>query len=249
MASEYLSQNQPVLALVPARAGSKGVPGKNMVNLLGRPLVEYTIRAALDAKSIDSVWLSSDDMEILEFGSKLGVQPLLRPSEYATDEASSIGVVQHFLSTLPKDLLQRNPFIVYLQPTSPLRTAKHIDDAFQELHRCNASSLISVMELDKSPFKAFQLDERGRLLSLFDERLSNARRQDLPKTFVPDGAIYIFSVSDFVNRGGFPSNGSLPFVLDQMDSVDIDTPDDLIRAAKIMALLANAVGSSRGEPR
>lgn len=234
MESEYLSLNQPVLALVPARGGSKGIPRKNMASLCGRPLLEYTLRAALDAKYIDHVWLSSDDIEILEFGSKLGVQALLRPHEFATDDASSIGVVQHFLSVLPQDLLQKNPLIVYLQPTSPLRTAKHIDDAFHALHRCNASTLVSVIELEKSPFKAFKLDEDGRLISLFDERLSNARRQDLPRTFVPDGAIYIFSVTDFVDRGGFPSNGSVPFVLNQMDSVDIDTPDDLIRVAKLM---------------
>lgn len=234
MATECLTYDRPVLALVPARAGSKGIPRKNMTDLLGRPLLEYTLRAALDSESIDSVWLSSDDIEILEFGTKLGVQALLRPDEYATDEASAIEVVQHFLSILPLDLLYKNPFIVYLQPTSPLRTAEHIDNAFRELSQCNATSLISVAELEKSPYKAFKLDERGRLISLFDERMSNARRQDLPKTFVPDGAIYIFTVSDFVDRGGFPSNGSVPFVLNQKDSVDIDTPDDLVRVAEFM---------------
>jgi CMP-N-acetylneuraminic acid synthetase len=117
-----------------------------------------------------------------------------------------------------------------------LRTARHIDDAFEQMQAANAQSLMSVSESDRSPFKMFTLDAEGRLQSLFDEKLSNARRQDLPTVFAPNGAIYVFRVSEFKARGGFPSNGSMPFVMNVNDSLDIDTEDDIRRAEMILGV-------------
>lgn len=225
---------RPVIALIPARGGSKGIPRKNLVLVHGRPLIDYTLRAALDSTKVDHVWLSSDDASVLSIGSSLGARPLERPPEYATDEASSIDVVRHFLTALPESLRITDPIIIYLQPTSPLRRADHIDEALSLLGERQASTLVSVVELRKSPYKAFGLDRRGRLQSLFDERLSNARRQDLPPTYLPNGAIYIFSAEDFENRGGFPSNGSVPFIMTEEDSVDLDSPEDLLRIERIL---------------
>lgn len=93
---------------------------------------------------------------------------------------------------------------------------------------------MSVSEAENSPFKMFTLDANGRLQSLFDEKLSNARRQDLPPVFAPNGAIYVFRVSEFNARGGFPSNGSMPFAMNANDSLDIDTEDDICRAEIIL---------------
>ncbi|GFE82012.1 hypothetical protein GCM10011487_40120 [Steroidobacter agaridevorans] len=226
--------SHPVLALIPARGGSKGVPRKNLAVLCGRPLLEYTVRAAVDCAAIDASYVSSDDAEILEVARRLDARAVERPPAFATDAASAIEVVRHFIETLPAELRARDPLIVYLQPTSPLRDAQHLDAAFELLARHGATTLMSVVELEKSPFKAFGLDERQRLRSLFDERLSNARRQDLPPTFLPNGAIYIFAVSDFLSRDGFPSNGSVPYVMSAADSIDIDTPDDLQRVERIL---------------
>lgn len=226
--------SRPVLALVPARGGSKGVPRKNLALLCGRPLLYYTLRSALDSKIVDQTFLSSDDTEILEFGSRLGVQTVTRPEAYATDEASAIDVVRHFIDTLSGEMRARDPLLVYLQPTSPLRDAWHIDRAFALLGEQGADTLVSVVELQKSPYKTFRLDEGQRLQSLFDERLSNARRQDLPRTFMPNGAIYVFSVGEFMARGGFPSNGSVPYVMNEVDGIDIDTPEDLLRVERIL---------------
>jgi CMP-N-acetylneuraminic acid synthetase len=166
----------------------------------------------------------------------MGAIGILRPEEFATDTASAVGVVEHFIGTLPNTSLREDPYIVYLQPTSPLRTARHIDDAFEQMQAANAQSLMSVSESDRSPFKMFTLDAEGRLQSLFDEKLSNARRQDLPTVFAPNGAIYVFRVSEFKARGGFPSNGSMPFVMNVNDSLDIDTEDDIRRAEMILGV-------------
>lgn len=229
-----VADSRPVLALVPARGGSKGLPRKNLVLLRGQPLLYYTLKSALDSSVVDQTFLSSDDAEILDFGGRLGVRTVNRPAVCATDDASAVEVVRHFIGTLSDEMRARDPLLVYLQPTSPLRDARHIDRAFALLGEHGATMLVSVVEMQKSPYKSFMLDDRNRLRSLFNERLSNARRQDLPRTFIPNGAIYVFSVEEFVARGGFPSNGSVPYVMSEADSIDIDMPEDLLRAEKIL---------------
>lgn len=228
--------NRPVLGLIPARGGSKGVPGKNLVLLRGKPLLDYTLEAALDTRGINQIWVSSDDSKILAAAVARGVHALMRPSELATDTATAMQVVDHWISTLDKSLKAVDPVVIYLQPTSPLRTAAHIEEALELLARTGANSLLSVMEMEKSPYKAFTVDGAGRLSALFDERLSNQRRQDLPKAFLPNGAIYIFTISAYLERGGFPSNGSIPYVMSQRDSIDIDTFTDLEVATRYLEL-------------
>ncbi len=223
-----------VIGLIPARGGSKGVPGKNMRRIAGRPLIDFSILAALQSKHINGVYVSSDDPAILRHSQAMGAIGIVRPDEFATDTASAVGVVEHFVGTLSNILIKEDPYIVYLQPTSPIRTARHIDDALEQMWAASAQSLISVSKSESSPFKMFTLNAKGRLYSLFDEKLSNSRRQDLPDVFSPNGAIYVFRVSEFKARGGFPSNGSLPFVMRSNDSLDIDTEDDIYSAEIIL---------------
>ena len=220
-------KENPVIGLIPARAGSKGVLRKNMRMIAGKPLIEFTLQAALDSRYIDYVYLSSDDEEILLCGSAMGAQPIRRPAELASDTASAEDVVLHLFKEIPARIVEQDPYIVYLQPTSPLRTAQHIDQALELMEARHAHTLVSMVEMAKSPFKSFSLNADGRLQSLFDEKMSNACRQDLPKAFIPNGAIYIFRISDFRDRAGFPSNGSVPFVMSEADSIDIDTEEDI----------------------
>lgn len=226
-----------MLALIPARGGSKGVPRKNLVKIAGKTLLEYTLEAALESEKIDNAYLSSDDAEILEVGRRRGVRTIERPDRYATDAASAVDVVRHFFETLGESAGGSNPLVVYLQPTSPLRNAQHIDAALDVLQQSGASTLMSVVELEKSPYKSFGIDSGGRLQSLFDEKLSNARRQDLPRTFAANGAIYVFSRADFEARGGFPSNGSIPYVMSIRESVDVDVPEDIVRVEKLLGVI------------
>lgn len=223
-----------IIALIPARGGSKGVKGKNIRLLYGRPLILYTIQAAKDSQYIDKIFVSSDDESILDVAKKAGVEVISRPSEFSTDKASANLVVNHFINELSPSLKLLDPYIVYLQPTSPLRNSSHIDEALKKIESMKRHTIISVNELKTSPFKSFKLDKDGNLESLFDEKLSNARRQDLPIAYVPNGAIYIFRISDFISRGGFPSNGSIPFIMNSEDSIDIDSEADLLRVEQIL---------------
>lgn len=232
-----LADNRPVIALVPARGGSKGIRRKNLVKVGGLPLVCHTVMAALRTPAVDEVWLSSDDEEILQAGRDAGAKVLIRPPELASDSASAVGVVEHFLASLSASVKALDPVLLYLQPTSPLRTERHIAEALALMQCEGANAVMSVVELQHSPFKTFKLDPHGRLLSLFDESLSNARRQDLPVTYLPNGAIYAFRASEFVSRGVFPSNGSVPYMMSEDDSVDIDTPADLQRVEQLMGVI------------
>lgn len=222
-----LSQTPRIVALIPARGGSKGVVRKNLRSVDGKPLIAHTIEAAKSSRHVSEIYVSSDDPEILAVSKEMGCQPVARPAIYADDDSSAVDVVLHFLQQAAPDLPNDNPFIVYLQPTSPLRTAAHIDAAVDMMLLANKRSLISVVELEKSPFKCFTIEADGTLTSLFDEKLSNAGRQSLPKTYAANGAIYIFDCATFLDRCGFPSNGGVPFIMSSADSVDIDTEDDI----------------------
>jgi len=219
-----------IIALIPARGGSKGILRKNLALLAGKPLIAYTIEAARSATLIDEIWVSSEDEEIIKVSESFGVKTLLRPKDLADDSASADGVVFHFINSLPNSAQHHEYILVYLQPTSPLRDGTHIDQALQAMVKSEAAGVVSVVEADKPPQKAFVLDENGYLKSLFNERLSNERRQDLPRCYYPNGAIYAFRISAFLARNGFPSNGSIPFIMSSTDSIDIDNLADLTRA-------------------
>ena len=222
MASKYF-----FIGLIPARKGSKGLKNKNILSLNNKPLVQHTFEAANSSSCIDEVWASSDDLTILSLANSMNIKDLKRPKKFATDQSSSVDVVNHFIDSLPDNLNHEKTYIVYLQPTSPLRDSSHIDEAINQLIEHKNKSLISVMRLRKSPFKSFVISESGNLQSLFNEQLSNARRQDLQDAYIPNGAIYIFTIAEFLSRKGFPSNGSLPYIMSYNDSIDIDDLEDL----------------------
>jgi CMP-N,N'-diacetyllegionaminic acid synthase len=224
-------QAHKFIALIPARGGSKGVKRKNLRALAGKPLLQHTVDAAKSCRFISDIFLSSEDAEILAAGEGMGCRPVPRSAALAQDESTANDVVFDFFKQVP---LADDDVIVYLQPTSPLRTSAHLDDAITTMLAAEADGLVAVMELEKSPYKSFALDANGRLESLFGEKYSNYGRQQLPRTYMPNGAIYIFRKRFFVERGGFPSNGSLSYVMSPADSVDIDTESDLELAARMM---------------
>lgn len=215
------------IALIPARGGSKAVPRKNLRDVGGRPLIAHTIEAARRSAYVGEIYVSSDDEEILSLAKELGCVTVVRPAIYANDDATAVDVVKHFLQSSVPNPRGENPSIIYLQPTSPLRTAAHIDSAVETILREGRKCLISVTEMEKSPFKSFTIGADGTLEAIFDERMSNYGRQSLPKAYAPNGAIYIFDCVSFLDRDGFPSVGSIPFLMPKADSIDIDSEDDL----------------------
>ena len=142
------------IALIPARAGSKGVPDKNIALLKGVPLIDYTINAALDSQLFDEVVVSSDGDSILNRADALGVLPLRRPKEYSEDNSSSDSVIEHVINTRK---YKYSDSIMLLQPTSPLRTSQHILEASTRFFENNPAMLCSVKEIDKELLKSFTL--------------------------------------------------------------------------------------------
>ena len=221
------------VALIPARGGSTGVPRKNLAMLAGRPLISHTIDAAQKSGVINVVYVSSDDNEILRTAADACCRTIRRPADFSSNTATAVDVVRHALDGVLRDEPD-SCFLVYLQPTSPLRTAAHVREAHTLMAASASQAVVSVVEMDKSPFKAFAVNTAGELQSLFDEALSNANRQSLPKTYLPNGAIYGFTLGAFRKHAAFPTNGSVPYVMSRRESLDVDSQDDLNAVRALM---------------
>lgn len=216
-----------VFALVPARGGSKGIKQKNIVPLLGKPLIAYSIEAARASQVIDAVYASSDDDEILAAAQELGAQPIKRDPALAQDTSPTDPVIGEFIE---REQLANEDIIVILQPTSPLRTAEHIREALIKYRtHPECRSLISVYEIDNKILKAY-LGGGEFLAPIADANTSYTRRQDLPPVFMPNGALYIFSVAEFLRENKIPRMHIIPYLMSAADSLDIDVPNDLVAA-------------------
>lgn len=213
-----------VVALVPARRGSKGIPGKNNILVAGRPLLAWSILAARGSSIVDHVVVSSDDTESLRYAVDFGATPLARPVELAADDTPSAEVIRHALeSEIKCDVL------VLLQPTSPLRTAEHIDEALTLLMAGTANSVVSVCESPVAPELLFRLGDKGMLSPVLESQ--QGRRQDFQKTYLLNGAIYGAHVSDLESVAySFSSLTAHPYIMRREDSLDIDDSWDLQEA-------------------
>lgn len=219
-----------LLVVIPARGGSKGLKNKNLLMLGGKPLIAWTIEAALHSTYVDKVIVSSDSSEIRELANKFGAEtPFSRPNYLSDDEALSIDVILHAIQNLPFF-----EYVCMLQPTSPLRTNENIDDAFSLILTENANSCVSVTKSEQSPFWTFSISENGKLQSLFDIDKLPARRQELPDTYYLNGAIYIAKTSWLLKSKNFLTNETIPFIMSNDISVDIDTKSDFETAEKVI---------------
>lgn len=218
-----------ILSVIPARGGSKGLPKKNIYLLNNKPLIAYTIDASIGSKYIDKTVVSSDNDEILSVAENLNADILKRPADLASDTTPTDPVIEHVLENLPGyDLL------IVLQPTSPLRTASNINAALELLVSKQATSLISVFEPAHSPYKSFKENKLGYLEGLVDNKTPFMRRQDLPKVYMPNGAIYITYVNIFLKTGSLFSAKTLPYIMDAIISIDIDNEEDVKRASDLI---------------
>lgn len=223
-----------ILAIIPARGGSKGVPGKNLRPLRGRPLISYSIVAALEAKSIDRVIVSTDDNEIAEVSRGLGAEVRMRPAVLAADDTPTRDVLEHVVAELAQEEY-RPDAVLTLQPTSPLRTARHIDEAIALfVSDPVADSLVSCIAVPHifHPRSIMRQDAVGYLTPFLDEQ-QPFRRQDKEQVFARNGAaIYITRtgrLKDFVFGGKL-----LAYMMDADASIDIDTLDDFSVAERLL---------------
>lgn len=219
-----------VLAVIPARGGSKGLPGKNLRRLRDKPLINWTIEAALEATCVTRTIVSTDDDEIAQVARDAGAEvPFMRPKEYATDTSTTVDVVAHAISECPG-----YDIVLVLQPTSPLRTSADIDAAFSAMCVAGASSCISVREVNDSPWLMFRRDSSGTLERLLECPKGGLRRQDLPTVFAVNGAIYFVSTEAFLRTHQLFLPDTFGFVMPAERSFDIDTLSDFEQVERLL---------------
>lgn len=217
-----------IIALIPARGGSKGLPRKNIKSLAGKPLIEWTIEAAKQSRFIDRVIVSTDDEEIQQISLMAGAEvPFLRPAHLAKDETPGIAPVVHAIEQLPEA-----DIIVMLQPTSPLRTVEQIDEAISEFVNQRAQLLVSVTPSTKPPHWQYELSPENRLL--MNEAPMLLRRQDAPRYYSLNGAIYIATVEKIVETEKFLTSETVAYLMDKESSFDIDDELDFYVCEQLM---------------
>ena len=213
-----------MIAIIPARGGSKGLPRKNIKLLKDKPLIAYTIEAALDSKTITKVLVSTDDAEIADVALKYGAEvPFMRPEHLATDTAKSIDVLTYTCERLEREGHSSIEEFMVLQPTSPLRQAKHIDEAFNLYRDKNADSVVSYCQENHPIVWHKYIDKDKRLIPIFKENIRN--RQEEKLSYFPNGAIYIFK-RKLINQSTYSSENTFAYIMDRKVSVDIDTLED-----------------------
>jgi len=216
-----------MLAIIPARGGSKGLPRKNILPLLEKPLIGYTIDAALKSDFVSRVIVSTDDSEIAEIASRLGAEiPFMRPVELAQDASSAIDVYVYTIDRLQEQAKTAIHEFMVLQPTSPLRTCEDIDRAVEIFRDTQADSVISVTESAHPPVWAKKISPEGILTEYFPEYASNKNRQEIESAYMPNGAIFIFKYALLKEFRHYYSDKTYPYIMPARRSVDIDTQLD-----------------------
>ncbi len=211
------------LAIIPARGGSKRLPRKNVLDLAGKPLIAWSIEAGLNSKYIDRVIVSSDDAEILAVSKEYNAETVIRPDELASDTATTFDAIKHTIENV-----EQYDYIVLLQATSPLRYAKHIDEAIELLESKNADAVVSVCEMDHSPLWSNTLDESLSMQGFLRDEVLNKRSQDLEKYFRLNGAIYICKTEKLLKEKSFFLKENIyAYKMDRERSIDIDEEIDL----------------------
>lgn len=225
-------EKKSVLALIPARGGSKGIPRKNIKALNGHPLIAYTIAAARGSRYVDDVVVTTDSVDIAKVAEEYGAQvPFLRPAELAQDTSKTIDAIVHARDALAT-INKKYDIIVTLQPTSPLRRSKEIDEALETFCNHGELGLASVSEVAENPVLTRRIDESGVMHPILPIS-STVRRQDMPRFWHVDGAIYI-NRADSLSGDTSLNDNPIAYVMPKLRSSDIDSIEDFLQAEKIL---------------
>jgi len=225
-----MSAVQRYLGLIPARGGSKGVPRKNLRTLGGRPLIGWTIDAARGSRRLDRTIVSTDDAEIAAVAEALGADvPFLRPAALATDEATALDVVRHALEQVPG-----YEVLVYLEPTSPFRSAADIDEAIEAFEQAGAPTCVTVRLATEIPDWMFYRAPDGRIEPLVPTGAAH-RRQDARQSVVLNGCVYVAQIDRLLETGSFMGPGTVGVLMPADRSIDLDTLEDFAAAEAALA--------------
>jgi CMP-N-acetylneuraminic acid synthetase len=225
---------EKVIAIIPARSGSKGISDKNIKELHGKPLIAYTIEAAIKSNAFEDVVVSTDSEKYKCIAEKYGAWvPFLRPKELSEDTSSTNDVIEDVLIKLKSMGKEYESFMI-LQPTSPLRDEKDIVNAIQLFYAKNANSVVSMCECEHSPILTRQLDHDMKLDGFLSE-LKSARRQDMKKFYRLNGAIYLLRTNYFLENKDYYKNESYAYIMENIKSIDIDENLDFIISESIIS--------------
>ncbi len=213
-------QGKSILAIIPARGGSKGIPRKNIRMLAGKPLIAWTIEEAKKSKYIDRFILSSEDEEIIKVAKEWGCDvPFIRPEELAMDDTPGIEPVLHAINALK----EQYDYVVLIQPTSPLRKFEDIDGCIEKCIELNVPACVSVVEAENHPYWMYRLDKLGRMKSILEKNDKIARRQELPVFYVLNGAVYVANINWLKKEKSFITSQTMAFIMPKDRSLDIDS--------------------------
>lgn len=219
-------KNKRILALIPARGGSKGLPGKNILSFCGKPLLAWSIEQAKKSKFIDTVIVSTDSESIAAIADKFGAEvPFLRPKNISGSSAKTIDAIFHALNFFDKKMGTFD-YVILLQPTSPLRTEQDIDKAISLCFKNDAKAVISVCKTEHSPLWSVRLPKSLSMKGFINPVVANKPRQSLPDFYRINGAIYFSSTSYLRKNNGFLGIDTIAYVMSRECSVDIDTKLD-----------------------
>ncbi|SFN44611.1 N-acylneuraminate cytidylyltransferase [Bradyrhizobium sp. Rc3b] len=224
-----------MVALIPARGGSKGIVGKNLALCGGRSLLDWTTEAALQSGVIDRTILSTDDDAIAEAGNGLGLEvPFRRPADLAGDQALMLDVMQHCLAALRNEGTDVEA-LVLLQPTSPFRRAHHVREAVQKFRARSAATLVSVVRVPHRFVPEAQMrEEDGKLVPYLGGQVGRTRRQDKEVSYGRNGPVVLIVRGDVLDSGMLYGSPTVAYEMDEIASIDIDTPEDLRLADHLM---------------
>ncbi|MBN2562021.1 MAG: acylneuraminate cytidylyltransferase family protein [Phycisphaerae bacterium] len=224
-----------ILAIITARGGSKGIRRKNMASVGGKPLVAWTIEAALKSRSVSRVVVSTDDADIAAVAKRIGADaPFRRPKRLARDRSAHVPVVVHAVRWVEAQEKRRYDYVLLLQPTSPLRTAGDIDSAIRIAGRHDADAVVSVCASPVHPNRIRLLTPSGRLRSVVDAPKRYTPRQAETPAMMINGAIYLVKRSVLFHKGSLCPDGAYAYIMPAERSVDIDTLQDLRAAERLI---------------
>jgi CMP-N-acetylneuraminic acid synthetase len=226
-------RSKKILAFIGARGGSKGLKNKNILDFAGRPLISWTIDASLNSRYIDRTVVSTDSSKIASAARKCGTDvPFLRPKDLAKDDSPVETAIRHAVKWFKDHRGEVYDFVVLLQPTSPLRGTKIIDEAIEyyfSKQKSPSDTLVSVVQAPRKMGWLLKLSGQRYVDFCFDIKRKNLNRQSLPTLYLPNGAFYL-APTRVLMRENFYNGRTIPYVMDEKFSVDIDTREDLLEA-------------------
>ena len=226
-----------VIAIIPARGGSKGLPGKNIKELCGKPLIAWSIEAGLSSKYIDEVVVTTDSPEIANVARYHGASiPFLRPPELATDTATSFDVVKHTIDFYKNELKREFNYVLLLEPTSPLRDKLDIDGSLTLLSsNVHATAVVGVCKTEsQNPEFLIKISTEGFLVGYANIDIKVSRRQDIADVFFLEGSIYLSQTNVLLNKKTFYHSNTLCFEVPKWKSLEIDDIEDFVMVEALM---------------